>query len=367
MGGELWIVSRNSTRGSQLTTGIMNVSQALQAVTDGATLSAPEAQAVLGDIVEGAPSQNQVAALLGALRARGETRDELVGFARAMRERAVRVEATSSPLIDTCGTGGAAGRASAGTFNISTAAAIVASAAGARIAKHGNRAVSSRSGSADVLEALGVHLDLKPSAIARCIDQIGIGFMFAPAHHPAMKNVAPLRRELGIRTIFNLIGPLTNPAGASRQVMGVPARKWLRPIAETLRELGCERALVVHSRDGLDEFSTCAPTDVVELREGELREWSFDPRGDGVSCLDISLLSGGDAARNATIIEQVLHDGRGPSADVVCLNAAATLLCADIVPDLAEGIKLSRATTAASAAREKLGQLRDFTEVHREN
>ena len=274
----------------------MNVSQALQAVTDGATLSQAEAQAVLSDIVEGDVSALQVAALLGALRARGETADELVGFARAMRARAVPVEATSSPLIDTCGTGGDAARGGLGTFNISTAAAIVASAAGAHIAKHGNRAVSSRSGSADVLEALGVHLDLQPPAIARCIDQIGLGFMFAPNHHPAMKNVAPIRRELGIRTIFNLIGPLTNPAGAKRQVMGVPARKWLRPIAETLRDLGCERALVVHSRDGLDEFSTCTPTDVVELNGGELREWTFDPESGGVSCLNIALLSGGDAA-----------------------------------------------------------------------
>ena len=343
----------------------MNVFQALQVVTQGATLNPTQAQAVLSDIVDGAPSPLQVAALLGALRARGETRDELVGFARAMRARMIRVEATSSPLVDTCGTGGAAGRASAGTFNISTASAIVAAAAGAHVAKHGNRAFSSRSGSADVLEALGVHLDLKPTAIARGIDQIGLGFMFAPAHHPATKNVAPIRRELGIRTIFNLIGPLTNPAGATRQVMGVPSQKWLRPIAETLRELGCERALVVHSRDGLDEFSTCAPTDVIELNQGELTQWSFDPAADGVSCLDISLLSGGDAARNAVIIEQVLHDGRGPSADVVCLNAAATLLCADLAPDLTEGIKLARATLAASAAREKLNQLREFTQMHR--
>lgn len=343
----------------------MNVSQALKAVAHGDYLSQSEAEATLGDIVEGEPSSLQVAALLGALRARGETTDELVGFARAMRARAVPVAATSSPLIDTCGTGGDSPRGGLGTFNISTAAAIVAAAAGAKIAKHGNRAVSSRAGSSDVLEALGVHLDLSPAAIGRCIDQIGLGFMFAPNHHPAMKNVAPLRRELGIGTIFNLIGPLTNPAGATRQVMGVPATKWLEPIAQTLRELGCERALVVHSQDGLDEFSTCAPTEYIELKNGELRAGIYDPDAGGVACINIKALAGGDAQENAAIIQQVLHNGEGPSADIVCLNAAATLVIADIAPDFSEGIRLARATIRAGAAREKLQQLREFTELYR--
>ena len=342
----------------------MNVSQALKAVSNGAFLSQAEAEVTLADIVEGAPSALQVAALLGALRARGETTDELVGFARAMRARVVPVTAHSAPLIDTCGTGGDSPRGGLGTFNISTAAALVAAAAGAHIAKHGNRAVSSKSGSADVLEALGVHLDLTPAAIGRCIDQIGLGFMFAPNHHPAMKNVAPIRAELGIRTIFNLIGPLTNPAGASRQVMGVPATKWLEPIAETLRNLGCERALVVHSQDGLDEFSTCAPTEYIELKAGELRAGIYDPHAGGVACLDAKMLAGGDAAENAVIIEQVLHDGTGPSADIVCLNAAATLIIADIAPNWDEGIRLARATIRAGAAREKLQELRDFTSNH---
>ena len=345
----------------------MNVSQALKAVSNGAFLSQTEAEATLADIVGGEPSPLQVAALLGALRARGETPDELVGFARAMRARVVPVSATASPLVDTCGTGGDTPRGGLGTFNISTAAAIVAAAAGAKVAKHGNRAVSSRSGSSDVLEALGVHLDLSPTAIGRCIDQIGLGFMFAPNHHPAMKNVAPLRRELGIRTIFNLIGPLTNPAGASRQVMGVPATKWLEPIAQTLRELGCERALVVHSQDGLDEFSTCAPTEFIELKNGELRAGTYDPHAGGVACMNVALLAGGEAHENAVIIEQVLHDGEGPSADIVCLNAAATLIIADIAPDFEEGIKLARATIRAGAAREKLRQLREFTEIYSKN
>ncbi|RYX84845.1 anthranilate phosphoribosyltransferase [bacterium] len=339
----------------------MTVSQALKAVTDGTHLSSTEAQQVLGDIAEGNPSPLQVAALLGAMRTRGETVPELVGFARGLRERVIPVRTTSTPLVDTCGTGGDAPKTGLGTFNISTAASLIASAAGVRIAKHGNRAVSSRSGSADVLEALGIHLDLSPDAIARCIDEVGIGFMFAPAHHPAMKAVAPVRRELGIRTMFNLLGPLANPANAERQVMGVPAHKWLRPIAETLRELGCERAIVVHSQDGLDEFSTCAPTNYIELKNGELSEHIFHPHHNDIHCLDASRLSGGDAAENAIIIEQILNGSEGPSADVTCLNAAAVLQVADIAPNWAEGLKLARATTASGSAREMLRNLRDFT------
>ncbi len=339
----------------------MTVSLALGAVTDGAHLSSAEAELVLSDIVDGSPSPLQVAALLGALRARGETTSELVGFARGLRVRAIRVEAASAPLVDTCGTGGDAGRAGVGTFNISTAAAFVAAAAGARIAKHGNRAVSSRSGSADVLEALGVHLDLSPEAIARSIDEIGIGFMFAPAHHPAMKSVAAIRRELGIRTVFNLLGPLANPAGAHRQVMGVPAKKWLRPIAETLRELGCERAFVVHSHDGLDEFSTCAPTDYLELRGGELTAHTFHPHASDIHCLDAARLAGGDASENAVIIEQILNGHDGPASDIVCLNAAAVLQVADIAPNWKESLELARAAIRSGAAREKLRDLRDFT------
>ena len=342
----------------------MNVFEALRAVTDGAVLSEIEAESVLSHIVDEEPSPLQVAALLGALRARGETSAELVGFARAMRARVVPVECESFPLVDTCGTGGDSPRAGEGTFNISTAASIVAAAAGAKVAKHGNRAVSSRSGSADVLESLGVHLNLSPDAIARCIDEVGIGFMFAPNHHPAMKAVAPLRRELGIRTVFNLLGPLANPAGATRQVVGVPAQKWLKPIAETLLSLGCERAFVVHSRDGLDEFSTCAPTDFIEIRDGELHEGVRDSHELGIGCIDVSRLGGGDADHNATIIQQILHDGEGPSADIVCLNCAAILMVAGFVDEWEEGLKLSRATISIGAAQEKLAQLRAFTEQY---
>ncbi len=339
----------------------MTVSQALKAVSHGDYLSQAQAEATLGDIVEGDPSSLQVAALLGALRARGETADEITGFVRALHARVVPVTAQSGDLIDTCGTGGDSPKRLLGTFNISTAASLVAAAAGARIAKHGNRAVSSKCGSADVLEALGVHLNLTPEAIGRCIDEIGIGFMFAPNHHPALKTIGPLRRELGIRTIFNLAAPLANPASTKRQVMGVPAAKWLQPVAQTLLELGCTRAFVAHSEDGLDEFSTCAPTHYIEVRDGALHEGTFDPDAGGVSCINTKLLQGGDAQENAVIIQQVLHDGEGPSADITCLNAAAILIVADIVPDFAEGIRLARATIRAGAAREKLQRLREFT------
>ncbi len=342
----------------------MNVSQALKAVSHGDYLTQAQAEATLGDIVEGAPSSLQVAALLGALRARGESADEITGFVRALHARVIPVVAQSSDLIDTCGTGGDSPKQLLGTFNISTAASLVAAAAGARIAKHGNRAVSSKCGSADVLKALGVSLNLTPEAIGRCIDEVGIGFMFAPNHHPALKNVAPLRRELGIRTIFNLAAPLANPASTKRQVMGVPAAKWLRPVAQTLLELGCQRAFVAHSEDGLDEFSTCAPTHYIEVRDGALHEDIFDPHAGGVACINAQMLQGGDAQENAVIIQQVLHDGEGPSADITCLNAAAILIVADIVPDFDEGIKLARATIRAGAAREKLQRLREFTEIY---
>jgi len=339
----------------------MTVSLALRAVSSGHILSSEEAEAVLGDIVEGGPSALQVAALLGALRTRGEVASELVGFARGLRARVIPVKATSEPLVDTCGTGGDSSVSGLGTFNISTAASFIAAGAGVKIAKHGNRAVSSRSGSADVLEALGVHLDLSPEAIARSIDEVGIGFMFAPSHHPAMKSVAAIRRELGIRTVFNLLGPLANPASAHRQVMGVPAKKWLVPVAETLRELGCESAFVVHSRDGLDEFSTCAPTDYLELRGGEITQHTFHPHESEIHCLDASRLSGGDASENAVIIEQILNNDQGAGADIACLNAAAILLVADFAPDWNDALRLARATVASGEARAKIRDLRDFT------
>jgi anthranilate phosphoribosyltransferase len=277
-----------------------------------------------------------------------------------MRGRAIRVHAKSTPLIDTCGTGGDS-KSGVSTFNVSTAAAFIAAGAGARIAKHGNRAQSSQCGSADVLEKLGVNINLSPEDIGACIDEVGIGFMFAPGHHPAMKHVAPIRKELGIRTIFNLLGPLVNPAEATRQVMGVSDPRWVRPIAEVLSALGSEHAIVAHADDGLDEFSTCANTHYVELRDGELVEHSLNPHSLNLACADPAQLEGGDAACNAEIISQLLHDGEGPSADIACLNAAAVLIVGGFANDFEEGLHLARASVRSGSAREKLMQLVKFT------
>lgn len=315
----------------------------------------------MGDIMDGAAVPVQVAALLAALRVRHETVAEITGFVRAMRARMVRVYSQHTHLVDNCGTGGDDPKMGFSTFNISTAAALIAAGAGAAIAKHGNRAMSSRSGSADVLEALGVNLQLDAARIGQCLDEVGIGFMFAQQHHPAMKNVAAIRKELGIRTVFNLLGPLTNPADAPARVMGVPDAQWLRPIGEVLLSLGVRRAIVAHSEDGLDEFSTCAPTHYIEVRDGTLREAVLRPEDYGCACTLPTALQGGDAAQNAVIIQQLLRDGEGPTADIACLNAAAVLVVADMVEDFAAGLRLARAAANAGAAREKLAQLIEFT------
>jgi anthranilate phosphoribosyltransferase len=305
----------------------------------------------------------QIACLLGALRMRGETVSEISGFARALRDNMipVNIAATSSTrLVDTCGTGGDS-KHGISTFNVSTAAAFIAAGAGAKIAKHGNRAQSSQCGSADVLESLGVKLDLTPQQIAGGIEEIGLGFMFAPAHHPAMRHVAPIRRDLKIRTVFNLLGPLANPASAHAQVMGVSDRRWIRPIAEVLQSLGTTHAIVAHSEDGLDEFSTCAKTHYIEVLDGELHERVLDPHELSVSCLNPQLLEGGDAARNAEIISQLLYDANGASGDIACLNAGAVLVVAGIAPNIGEGLNLARASVNSGAAREKLQQLIEYS------
>ncbi len=337
------------------------VFQSLRAVTNGATLTAEQAENTLGEIMQGEASSLQIAALLGALRMRGETTDEIIGFARAMRQRAIPVTSQHALLVDTCGTGGDASTHGIATFNVSTAAAFIAAGAGVAIAKHGNRAMSSQCGSADVLEALGVNLNLSADQIGRGIDEVGIGFMFAQSHHPAMKHVAPIRRELGIRTVFNLLGPLVNPAGAHAQVMGVSDARWIRPIAEVLLALGTRHAIVAHSEDGMDEFSTCAPTRYIEVKDGQLYENRLNPADLGCACAMPGTLAGGDAAQNATIIQQLLHDGQGPTADIACLNAAAVLIVADVAPDFSTGLQLARASVNSGAAREKLARLIRYT------
>ena len=351
----------------------MKLFEALQAVTSGETLSEAQARTVMNDIMGGECSHLQIAALLGALRMRGETVAEISGFARALRDNMIPVNVvqTSSTrladtrlantrLVDTCGTGGDS-KHGISTFNVSTAAAFIAAGAGALVAKHGNRAQSSQCGSADVLEKLGVKLDLTPEQIARGIEEVGIGFMFAPSHHPAMRHVAPIRRELKIRTVFNLLGPLANPANANAQVMGVSDARWIRPIAEVLLSLGTAHAIVAHSEDGLDEFSTCARTHYIEVVDGKLEDRVLDPHDLGVSCVDAKTLEGGDASRNAEIILQLLHDGEGASANIACLNAAAVLVVAGMSPTIAEGLQLARASVNSGAAREKLGQLIEYS------
>ena len=321
-------------------------------------LTSAEAEAVMEQIMDGRATEAQIAAFLVALRMKGETAEEIAGFARAMRRRAVKVPVQRPDVLDTCGTGGDA----FDTFNISTAAAFVAAAAGAAVAKHGNRSVTSRCGSADVLEHLGVRLDLTPEQVGRCIDEIGIGFLFAPALHPAMKHAIGPRRQLKLRTVFNILGPLTNPANARRQVIGVFAPQWVRPLAEALRELGIAHALVVHGLDGLDEISTLGPTAVAELRDGTITEYQLTPDQFGLPCARPEDIAGADVPHSAQILRQVLEGQPGPRLDIVLLNAGAAIYTAGLAPDIAAGIEIARQTVAAGKASHKLSQLIDLTQ-----
>ncbi|MDP2833912.1 MAG: anthranilate phosphoribosyltransferase [Pseudomonadota bacterium] len=307
-------------------------------------------------IMTGELTAAQIAGAIVALRCKGETVTELAAAASVMRELSTKVPlADVEHLVDTCGTGGDG----AHTFNISTAAAFAAAAAGARVAKHGGRAVSSSSGSADVLEALGVNVNLPPEKVAQAVREIGVGFMFAPNHHSAMKHAAPVRRELGVRTLFNLLGPLTNPAGAPHQVMGVFARDLTRLLAEVLRELGSRHVLVVHAADGLDEISLAGETWIAELRHGEIHEYTVTPEQFGLSRCDTSYFSVEKAAAKDRLL-LALSGTACPEQDIVALNAGAALLAADCAESLAEGVKLARAALASGAARERLEALIAF-------
>lgn len=323
------------------------------------SLSEAEAEAFMGRIMDGELSPIRTAAFLSALRVRGETVPEIVGFARAMRERATRVavQSPSGVLVDTCGTGGDG----AHTFNISTTAAFVVAAAGVSVAKHGNRAASSKTGSADVLEALGVNLEISPEQVAEAVRSIGIGFMFARAHHPAMRHVAPVRAELGIRTVFNILGPLTNPAGATHQVIGVYDPALTRTLAEVLHGLGSRGALVVHGA-GMDELSVTGASQVAELRDGAVREYALEPESVGLSRHEASSLAGGDPAQNAAIARETLG-GKGTNAqrDVVALNAGAALYAAKAAPSLEAGVKLAQDVIQNGAGLEKLEAYARFT------
>jgi anthranilate phosphoribosyltransferase len=332
------------------------ITQAIQQLVEGRDISAEEAHAAMMQVMAGDAGPAQIAAFAVALRMKGETPDEVAGCARAMRAHATPATPSRDGLVDTCGTGGDG----QDTFNISTAAALVAAAAGVPVATHGNRAMSSRCGSADVLEALGIRIDLPPAAIAECVDAAGFGFMFAQAHHPAMRHVAPVRRELGVRTVFNLLGPLTNPAGARRQVMGVYAEALVRPMAEVLLRLGAEHALVVHGAGGLDELTPTGDNVVAEVRDGAVSLTTLDPRplcGGPVPATPDDLRVGGDPAQNAAILLTVLDGERGPRRDAVVLNAAAALVVSGLEPDFETGIPRAVEAIDSGAARAKVAEL----------
>jgi anthranilate phosphoribosyltransferase len=335
------------------------------------SLSREEARAVMGQVLRGEATDLQIAALLVALHMKGETVEEIVGFAEAIRDAAtplpiqrdslVDVSGTGrEALVDTCGTGGDA----AGTFNISTATALVVAGAGVRVAKHGNRGVSSKCGSADVAEALGVNITLPPARVAACLDEIGIAFLFAPAMHSAMKYVQPARRELRLRTVFNLLGPLTNPARTSAQVVGVYSDDLVEKLAEALALLGMRRALVVHGADGLDEITITGPTRIAEVRDGLVRTYEVTPEEFGFKRAGLDALSGGDAATNAGIIRDILRGKQSSRREVVVLNAAATLVAAGKVDSIAEGVPLAAQSLDSGAAWKKLEELVRFTNAH---
>jgi anthranilate phosphoribosyltransferase len=304
-------------------------------------------------MMDGHASEVQKSAFLVALRMKGETADEIAGAALAMRERVTPLEVERDSLVDTCGTGGD-GR---GTFNISTVAALVAAAAGATVAKHGNRAVSSACGSADVLSALGVHIDLDAAQMAEVLRRAGIAFLFAPKLHPAMSAVAAVRRELGVRTIFNVLGPLTNPAFARRQVLGVFAARLVDTVAQVLAALGADHALVVHSNDGLDEISVSAPTHVAEVRDGAVRSYDIVPEEIGLAMHSLEELAGGDARTNAEIARRILDGEGGARGDVVAANAGAALYVGGLAPTIRDGVTLAKEALRSGAARQKLQEL----------
>ncbi len=325
------------------------IRDAIAALVDRRDLTEAEASACMEELMSGEATPAQVAAFLVALRMKGETVDEITGLARVMREKSLRVE-VDGPLLDTCGTGGDA----SGTFNVSTAAAFVAAGAGARVAKHGNRAMSSDCGSADVLEALGGTIDLAPDGVARCIEQAGFGFMFAQAYHPAMKHVAPVRREIGVRTVFNILGPLTNPARAGHQVLGVADAATAEKLAEVLARLGTGHALVVHGEDGLDEISVSSVTDVYEVHGGAVMRRRFELPEFGLTPHDASTLRGGAPEQNAAALRRVLDGEPGPLRDFTLVNAAAALVAADLADDMKAGLLLAARSIDSGAASERL-------------
>lgn len=331
----------------------MTMQDVLLKIIKGIHLSEEQMTAVLTQIMEGKAEPSMIAAFLTALRMKGEHLDEIVGAAKAMRQKAETLAIPPGPVLDTCGTGGDG----ANTFNISTTAAFVAAGAGITVAKHGNRAVSSRSGSADVLQALGVNIDAEKSNVEQCLRQAGIGFLFAPLMHPAMKHVAEVRKTLGFRTIFNLLGPLTNPAGAHAQVIGVYARKWTSRLAGVLKNLGTRHAFVVYGHDGLDEITMTSFTHVSELKNGNVSNYKLEPEQFGFKRCSLADLKGGTPKENADTIRGILAGERGPKRDTVLLNAAAAITAADKTASMETGLEAARQSIDSGAALQKLKDL----------
>lgn len=331
----------------------MDIQAAIAAVVEHRDIPGADMQEVMRSIMTGQATPAQIGGFLIGLRMKGETVDEIAAAARVMRELATRVEIDVPHLVDTCGTGGDG----ASTFNISTASAIVTAAAGARVAKHGNRSVSSSSGSADVLEAAGVRLDLNPQQVAACIEQVGVGFLFAPAHHSAMKHAIAPRREMRVRTLFNLLGPLTNPAGAPNQVLGVFSPLLVEPLARVLKQLGSEHVLVVHAEDGLDEISIAGPTRVAELKDGEITVYMIAPGDFGMQPAALESITVGDAQASLAMIRAVFAGEPGPASDIVALNAGAALYAAGVADSLRAGVRLAAETIREGRAARTLDEL----------
>ncbi|HFC54331.1 MAG TPA: anthranilate phosphoribosyltransferase [Gammaproteobacteria bacterium] len=335
----------------------MDMQSAIRAVTEHRDLDSSEMKQVMHLLMEGKASDAQIGAFLTGLRMKGETVDEISAAAAVMRELVTPVEIDASHLVDTCGTGGDG----ASTFNISTTSAFVAAAAGAHVAKHGNRSISSKSGSADVLEAAGVNLELTPEQVALCIAKVGVGFMFAPRHHGAMKHVIGPRREMGIRTMFNLLGPLTNPAGARNQVLGVFDERWLEPLARVLERLGSRHVLVVHALDGLDEITISGPTRAVELKEGALHHLEITPEQFGMERNALDSLVVDRPGHSLEMMRQVLDDKAGPARDIVVLNAGAAIYASGVADSLKQGVERAREVLARGTARKRLEELIRFS------
>lgn len=327
--------------------------QAIKAVTEKHDLSADEMSATMRLIMTGEATPAQVGGFLIGLRMKGETIDEIAAAAGVMRELASKVEVDKNHLVDTCGTGGDA----SGSFNISTASAIVVAAAGGKVAKHGNRSISSKSGSADVLETAGVNLEISPEQVAQCVNEIGVGFMFAPLHHSAMKHAIGPRREMAVRTIFNILGPLTNPAGAPNQVLGVFSKDLVEPLAQVLKQLGSEHVLVVHAEDGMDEISISSPTFVAELKNNEVSTYIVKPEDFDMPRADLELIRAADSAHSLEIIKSVFNNEDGPAKNIVCLNAGAAIYAAGLTSSLIDGVDKAQQVIASGSVAEKLEQL----------